>query len=70
MKDVLSNKRTEHMIKNRYHSLITKNKLHRYDKEGDIAKRLLKELRGDSGPEDGENTAKLLGKGCGEMEEE
>jgi dsDNA-binding SOS-regulon protein len=36
------------MIKNRYHSLISKNKTHRYDKEMDIAKKLLLKLRANS----------------------
>jgi dsDNA-binding SOS-regulon protein len=36
------------MIKNRYHSLISKNKTNRYDREMDIAKKLLLKLRANS----------------------
>ena len=41
MKGNLGNRRTEHMIKNRYNSLITKNRVHKHEKERDITKRLL-----------------------------
>jgi acetolactate synthase small subunit len=44
MKAVLENKRTEHMIKNRYHSLITRNKVHRYEKEHQISRRLIEKF--------------------------
>lgn len=42
---LLNDKRTEHMIKNRYNSLISRNRLQRHDRERDIAQRTLNELR-------------------------
>lgn len=45
MKTALGYRRTEHMIKNRYHSIITRNKSHRNDKEYDIALRVLNKLK-------------------------
>lgn len=47
MKVLLKERRTEHMIKNRYHSLITKFKTHRFDKERDIGQRILEKLTAD-----------------------
>lgn len=40
IRDLLQNKRTEHMIKNRYHSLLTKNKAHRHEKLMQTVRRL------------------------------
>lgn len=45
MVPLLGEKRTEHMIKNRFKSLIIKNKGHRLEREKQIARKLLAKLR-------------------------
>lgn len=41
---ILEHKRTEHMIKNRYNSLINKNRLSKREKEEVVANKILNEL--------------------------
>ena len=40
----LHNKRTEHIVKNRYNHLINKNKFFRQEKERIVSMRILKEI--------------------------
>lgn len=51
MVSVLNFKRTEHMIKNRYNSLITRDRLTKQERETDTARRTLEALRDKLGKE-------------------
>ena len=41
----LFGKRTEHMIKNRFHTLVSKQRLYKNEKDGAIARRVLRKMK-------------------------
>ena len=42
---LLGDKRTEHMIKNRFHTLISKQRMYRNEKDGSLARKLLRLMK-------------------------